>query len=134
MKGQAVSVEISQIRSFGLIVGVVFSVIGIWPLVFHGEGGNLLALVVSCFLVIPAIIYPRVLSPVYRGWMYLGAGLAWFNTRILLAIGYFLVVTPIGWVMSFMGKDPLQRIFDQKRSTYRVSREGRPGIHMKKQF
>ena len=134
MKGQAVSVKISQIRSFGLIVGTVFSVIGIWPLVFRGEGVHLLALVVSGFLVIPAIIYPRVLAPVYRSWIYVGAGLGWLNTRMILAIGYFLLFTPISWVMSLMGKDPLQRTFDPNRSTYRVVRESRPGIHMKKQF
>ena len=134
MKDQAMLVKISQIRSFGLIVGSVFFVIGIWPLVFRGEGVHLLALVVSGFLVILAIIYPRSLRPVYRGWMYLGTGLGWFNTRVILAIGYFLVFTPIGWVMSLMGKDPLQRTFEPNRDTYRVLRESRPGVHMKRQF
>ena len=134
MKDQAMAVKISQIRSFGLIVGAVFSVIGVWPLFFRGEGVHLLALVVSVFLVIPAVIYPRVLRPLYQGWMYIGAGLGWFNTRVILAVGYFLVFTPISWVMSLMGKDPLQRTFDSNRNTYRVLRKNRPRIHMKKQF
>ena len=56
MKGRAVSVKTSQIRSFGLIVGTVFFVIGIWPLVFRGEGVHILALVVSGIFVIPTII------------------------------------------------------------------------------
>ena len=134
MKDQIMLVKISQIRSFGLIVGAVFSVIGVWPLFFRGEGVHLLALVVSVFLVIPAVVYPRVLRPLYQGWMYIGAGLGWFNTRVILAIGYFLVFTPIGWVMFLMGKDPLQRTFEPKRGSYRVLRESRPGVHMKKQF
>ena len=132
--GQVMPVETKQIRSFGLIVGGIFAVIGIWPLVVRGEAVYLWALVISGVLVLPAVVYPRCLTPIYRGWMHVGAGLGWFNTRVILAIGYFLVFTPIAWVMSLMGKDPLRRKLDPTERTYRVLREPRSGIHMERQF
>jgi len=109
-------------------------VIGLWPLVVRGEAVYLWALAVSGVLVLPAVVYPRCLTPIYRGWMYVGAALGWFNTRVILAIGYFLVFTPIGWVMALMGKDPLRRKYDPTETTYRVLRETRPGQHMERQF
>jgi len=66
--------------------------------------------------------------------MYLGAALGWFNTRVILAIGYFLVFTPMAWVMALMGKDPLRRKIDPTERTYRVLREQRSGMHMERQF
>ena len=134
MKYQTMPVKTAQIRSFGLIVGAVFFVIGFWPMIFLGKGVHLWALVVAGLLIVPAVVYPGILSPVYQGWMHVGAGLGWFNTRVILAVGYFLVFTPISWLMSLMGKDPLQRTFDPNMSTYRVLRKNRPAIHMKKQF
>ena len=132
--GQVTLIDTSQVRSFGLIVGGIFAVIGLWPLVVRGEAVHLWALAVSGVLILPAVVYPRCLIPIYRGWMYLGAALGWFNTRVILAIGYFLVFTPIACVMSLMGKDPLRRQYDPIQRTYRVLRETRPGQHMERQF
>jgi len=132
--GQVMPVEAKQIRSFGLIVGGIFAAIGIWPLVIRGEAVHLWALAVSGGLALPAVIYPPCLKPIYQGWMYLGAALGWFNTRVILAIGYFLVFTPIAWVMALMGKDPLRRKLDSTERTYRILREPRPGQHMERQF
>ena len=132
--GQGIPIDTSQVRSFGLIVGGIFAVIGLWPLVIRGETVHLWALTVSSILVLPAAVYPRCLIPIYRGWMYVGAALGWFNTRVILAIGFFLVFTPMGWAMSLMGRDPLHRKFDPSGSTYRVPRSTRPGSHMERQF
>lgn len=58
-------------------------------------------------LLLSAAIAPSLLRPVYRGWMRIGEALGWINTRILLTLVFFLVVTPIGLVMRLFGRSPM---------------------------
>ena len=96
-----------QLRSFGLTVGGIFAGIGIWPVVVHGASIRLWAVIIAGLLLLPAIVYPRSLSLVHRGWMALGEVLGWINTRVILGLLFYLLVTPIGMVRRLMGKDPM---------------------------
>ena len=99
---------IAQLRNFGLLVGGIFGVIGLWPLVWRQQTPRSWALVIAVFLVLPALVAPRVLSPVYRFWMALGEVLAWINTRIILGVVFYGVVTPIAVAMRLRGRDALK--------------------------
>ena len=129
-----INVEASQLRSFGLIVGSVFALIALWPLVIRGHDVRLWALILSGLLVVPALILPTLLKPIYTLWMRIGSVLGWINTRIILAIGFYLVFTPMGILMRLLGKDPLHRKFSQDLTTYRVARTRRAGSHMQNQY
>ena len=67
-------------------------------------------------------------------WMGLAEVLAWINTRLLLGVVFFGIVTPMGVVMRFLGKDPMRRKSDPSAVTYRVDRLPRPATHMMRQF
>jgi polyferredoxin len=123
-----------ELRSFGLLVGGVFSVIGLWPMVLHGEPLRLWAVIVGGLLMMFGGLLPRVLSPVHQGWMWIGHVLGWINTRILLGVVFYGLVTPIGIVFRLMGKDTMRQAFSETRPTYRVIRQPRPRSHMKYQF
>jgi hypothetical protein len=71
-----------------------------------------------------ALICPRLLSPLYRGWMKFGHVLGWINARIILGLVFFVMVTPIGLVMRLFGKD-LLRMKMQKSASYWIAR-GKP--------
>ena len=43
----------------------------------------------------------------YRWWIRFGDLLGWVNTRILLTLIFYLVVTPIGLVMRLFRRSPL---------------------------
>jgi hypothetical protein len=60
--------------------------------------------------------------------------LGWINTRILLSIVFFGLITPMGVVMRRLGKDPMRRAVEPAASTYRVNRTARPPSHMLRQF
>jgi cell division protein FtsW (lipid II flippase) len=62
----------NQLRSFGLTVGGIFALIGLWPAVFHNNDPRWWAVVLAGFLVVPALVFPRSLSWVYKRWMALG--------------------------------------------------------------
>jgi len=124
----------NELRKFGLLVGGVFTVIGLWPLVFRGEPLRLWAIGIGGLLILCGVALPSVLAPIHKGWMWVGHILGWVNTRILLGIVFYALVTPIGLVFRLMGKDTMRQAFAESSTTYRVIRSPRPHSHMKYQF
>lgn len=123
-----------ELRQFGLLVGAVFTVIGLWPLVFRGEPLRLWAIGLGGLFLTCGGAFPSVLAPIHKGWMWVGHILGWINTRILLSIVFYTLVTPIGLVFRLMGKGTMKQGFAESIATYRVVRSPRPHSHMKYQF
>jgi len=126
--------SVRQLRQFGFLVGGIFGAIGLWPMVWRHQGPRQWALALAIALVLPALVAPRILAPVYRAWMALGEVLAWINTRIILGVVFYGVVTPIGLVMRLTGRDPMRRQFDRASESYRITCVPRPATHMLRQF
>jgi hypothetical protein len=123
-----------ELRQFGLLVGGVFAIIGLWPLVLREEPVRLWAVVPGGLLIVLGAILPQVLVPIHTGWMWGGHVLGWVNTRIILSIVFYGLVTPFGIVFRLMGKDTMGQAFAKEKQTYRVLRTPRPRGHMKYQF
>ena len=123
-----------DLRQFGLLVGGVFTVIGLWPVVFRSESPRLWAMILGGLLIVLGGMVPQSLKHVHQGWMKIGHVLGSINTRIILGIIYYLLITPMGLVMRLMGKDSMHRAFAQHSDTYRVLRTPRPRQHMRNQF
>lgn len=135
MNNQADTADTKQLRSFGLLVGGIFLLIGLWPAFLRGEHLRLWSVVVAGLLVLPALALPWSLGPVYRVWMRAGHTLGWINTRIILGIIFYALFTPIGIFRRFvLGKDSLHCSFEPDASTYRIVRQPRSGAHLKRQF
>lgn len=64
---------------------------------------------IGAVLVLFGVLAPRLLVIPRRLWMKLAEVMAYVSSRIILAIVFFLVLTPIGLVKRAMGWDPLQR-------------------------
>lgn len=129
-----VTVTNKQLRSFGLLMGGILGFIGLWPLLFRGDVPHVWVAGTAFLFAALGLVIPRSLSPVFRLWMRIGAILGWINTRIILAIGFYGLFTPIGIVMRMMGKDPLHRAFDSQMPSYRVLRTPRHCKHMSRQY
>jgi hypothetical protein len=123
-----------QLRSFGFTVGGIFALIGFWPLVIRAEDPRWWALIVAGCLLVPAIVFPRSLVWVHKGWMAIGHVLGWINTRIILGIVFYVIVTPIGIFRRWLGKDPMGRRLRPDLDSYRVIRKPRPASHLTKQY
>jgi hypothetical protein len=97
-------------REFGLVVGGVFALLGVWWL-YRGKFLNpaYVLTIVGLALVLFGLLAPRVLAAPRKAWMKLAEVLAFVSSRIILALIYFLVLTPIGLVKRAMGWDPLHR-------------------------
>lgn len=107
-----------ELRNFGLLVGAAFALIACWPALW-GNPVRIWAAVMSIILAGPAIIQPALLCWPYRSWMIIGAVLGWVNTRIILAILYFVAVMPVGLLLRLLGRSPLKLHFDPSTASYR---------------
>jgi len=126
--------DTKQLRSFGRMVGGIFALIGVWPVVWRGEPLRLWSLILGGVLIALALVWPRSLTQVYRLWMTVGGVLGWINTRIILGVLFYLLFTPIGLCMRLRGKDPMRRTLSPEAESYRVVRQLRPYSHMRHQF
>ncbi|MBU6482661.1 MAG: sxtJ [Nitrospirae bacterium] len=122
------------LRQFGLMVGVVFLLIGLWPFVWRQEAVRIWAVVPGSLLAVAGLVVPSLLKQVYQGWMWVGHVMGWVNTRIILGVLFYGVVTPMGVVMKLTGRDPMRRGYEPDAQTYRVIRQPRPASHMKNMF
>jgi hypothetical protein len=97
-------------RDFGLVVGTVFALLGAWW-IYRGkfESAAPILLGVGAALVLLGLVLPRALVLPNRGWMALASVLGYVMTRVVLALVFFLLVTPIGVVKRLTGWDPLGR-------------------------
>src|SRR5215510_15706779 len=98
-----------QLRSFGLIVGGIFAVIGVWPALWRGQPLRLWSLLLGGALIALALVWPRSLAQVYRLWMVVGEVLGWINTRLILGVVFYGIFTPLGLLMRFRGQDAMRR-------------------------
>jgi hypothetical protein len=123
-----------ELRSFGLLVGGIFAVIGFWPMLLRGDDVRAWALVLAALLIGPAVVFPASLRPVHKVWMKLGHVLGWINTRIILGAIFFGVVTPMGLIRRLLRKDSMGRRTKTDVDSYRLPRSARPASHMTKQY
>ena len=130
------NVEVTNrtLRQFGLMVGGVFLVIGLWPFLWRQEAIRDWAVVLGALLSVAGLAMPAILKYPYQGWMRVGHVMGWINTRIILSVLFYGIVTPMGLVMKLAGRDPMCRGFEPDAPTYRVIRQPRPASHMKNMF
>ena len=122
----------SSNRSFGFLFFVVFLIIGLWPL---KNGGNINSyfLIASAIFLILGLINSKILSPLNKLWIKFGEILGIVIAPIVMALVYFIILTPVSLLVRIFGKDLLGLKFSKIRNTYWINRKKNLGS-MKKQF
>ncbi len=105
-------------RNFALIVGGIFLIISLWPLLFRGNEPYWWLTGVAGTLMAVGLIFPKVLAPVYRVWMKIGEVLGWINSHIILGIIFYGLFTPIALFFKVTKKDPMHRKLDPQKASY----------------
>jgi hypothetical protein len=111
-----------SLRKFGWTMGVCLVLLGLALFLKHKPAYRMFWTVAVVFFILGQFL-PVVLKPVYRLWMGLAFCLGWFNTRLILILLYYLVVTPIGLCAKLFGKDFLDRKWDKNAQSYWHKRE-----------
>ena len=127
-------VERKTLREFGWVTGALFVILfGIlFPFLFTSSFPFWpwwIAGVLWGF----AWLAPEGLKWVYQTWMTIGQILGWINTRLVLGIIFYLLITPIGFVKRIVSENPL---YPKSRvpNSYRRLSPPRPPEHMKYPF
>jgi hypothetical protein len=115
-------VKASSNRAFGWVFVIVFLVIALWPLVF---GGALRwwSLIVSGLLAVVTIAAPALLTIPNRLWLRFGLLLHRVISPVVLAIMFYIIVTPMGLLMRVFAKDALRLRHDAAAESYWIKRE-----------
>ena len=127
--------ELGSERNFAIVFCVVFLPIGLWP-VFSGNGPRLWALVVALFFLAAGFLAPSLLRPLNLAWFKFGLLLGKVISPIVIAIIFFVAVTPTGVIMRLLRKDILNLKFNDDVESYWIERSKtiNPMGSMKKQF
>ena len=124
-------IKISSNRSFGIVFFVVFLLIALYPLTYSGEI-RIWSAIISLFFLVLGLFNSKILSPLNKLWFKFGIFLGKIISPIILGIIFFLVVTPIGFIMRILGNDVLNLKYNKNKS-YWIKKNG-PKSKMKNQF
>ena len=119
-------------RSFGILFFIVFLLIGLYPILNEGKP-NIYFLFLSLPFLILGLLNSKFLTPLNKAWLKLGEILGMIIAPIIMAIVYFVILTPISLLVRILGKDLLSIKFNKKLETYWINRKKNLGS-MKKQF
>ena len=119
-------------RNFGIVFFVIFLIISFYPLTSDGDIRRW-SLVISIILLILGLTNSKILTPLNRVWFKFGIFLGRMISPIIMALIFFIVVTPIGLIMRLLRKDLLNLKYNKKNKSYWIEKNG-PKSKMKNQF
>ena len=122
----------SSNKSFGILFFVVFLGLGLWPLT-NDNNPNIYLIIISIIFLILGLLNSKLLSPLNSFWIKFGELLGKIIAPMVMAIIYFLILTPISLIVRLFGKDLLGLKFSKQLKTYWMKRKKDLGS-MDKQF
>lgn len=121
-----------ELRDFGLITAGLFAAIfGLLLPMLHRRSIPLWPWIIAAVLTSAALIRPTALEAFYRVWTRIGAVLGWVNTRIVLGVLFYAVLTPMGLAMRALGHGERP---PQSPDSYRVEAREIPRDSFEKPF
>jgi hypothetical protein len=109
------------LRNFGItsavMVALLFGVLIPWA---RGDGWPAWPWICAAVLLTSGLLVPGVLGPLYRGWMKFGHFMGRVNTAIILTAVFFLLFTPVAFIMKLFNRDVLHRKLDPAAESYRI--------------
>ena len=125
-------IKLGSNRSFGIVFFIVFVLIATYPLL-NQEEVRIWSLIISFLFLFLGLLNSKILTPLNKLWFRFGLFLGKIISPIIMGVIFFLVVTPIGLLMRFFGKDVLNLKLNKKKSSYWIEKTG-PKSKMKNQF
>jgi hypothetical protein len=125
----------SSDRAFGLVMAAFLSLVAFVPLL-HGGPVRWWVVAVAAAFLLAALLRPAILRPLNTLWLKFGLLLSRIVGPLVLALLFYLTVTPIGLLIRAAGKDPLRLRRNASATSYWIPRDppGPPPASMKQQF
>ncbi len=123
------------LRQFALLWVVFFGGLAAWEGLAKERGivsGLLLALAATVGGI--GLVQPRLIRPVFVGWMVLAFPIGWTVSLVLLALIYYGLFFPIGLALRLARHDPLGLRVTSDRSSYWSTRSATASRQYFRQF
>jgi hypothetical protein len=122
-------------RSFGLLIAAFCALLAL----FAARAGRPSAIgwiVATAIFLSSALLMPRILAPLRRGWLRLGHALSRVVNPIVLGAIYAAVFVPAAAIMRLVQRDAMAQRHDPARASYWIERAAdRPAAErLKEQF
>jgi len=110
-----------ELRHFGFtLAGTIALVFGlILPWLFDNDYPSW-PWYAAAIVLLPAVLMPRALAPIYAAWRPIALTLGFINTRIILGALFYLLIWPFGLALRVAGKLQYRRTLDSTAESYRV--------------
>jgi hypothetical protein len=112
----------SSDRSFGIVFGIFFVLVGLSPLRSHHPIRWWAFALAGLFFAV-AFLKPAWLRPLNAIWTKLGLLMGRVVSPVITALLFYLVVTPTGLLFRLFGKDPLRLAFEPGAKSYWIERK-----------
>jgi len=119
---ESAEIEGGSNRSFGFVFTFVFAVVGLFPLLSDGTV-RIWALAIAMAIFVIAIFRASLFTPVNLIWTKLSIVLGMIVTPVVMAVIFFVVFTPMGFLRRRLGGDPLRRAYDADAQSYWITRD-----------
>ncbi|MBI4388154.1 MAG: hypothetical protein HY582_03840 [Candidatus Omnitrophica bacterium] len=114
--------SIQEMKQFGKVMAIAFFLLS-FVFFWHQKPWAIYVLSVAVLFQCAAWFLPKILFPVERIWMKIGHGLGWVNTRILLTLVFFVMMTPLRLILLLFRKDILDQKLERARTSYWKARQ-----------
>ena len=108
-------------KSFGIIFSALFFLIGLWPLLNAAEI-RIWSIIIAVIFLVLAFLKPKLLKPLNHNWIKLGEIIGKVIAPIVMALVFFIILTPISFLVRVLGKDLLKLKFS-KNNSYWIKRK-----------
>jgi hypothetical protein len=113
--------HVKELRKFAVTLFSAMGVLGAFFIWQERDIGFVLWGIGSVAL-LAAWVCPMGLKPVYTYWMKLAIVLGFISSHVILALVYYLVLTPMGLVMRVLGKNPMPLQPDENTQSYWIKK------------
>ncbi len=120
-------------KQFALLLAGIMGVVAVWPL-FSGSAFAWSWLTAALLPLLLAWRAPQRLTPLAQAWLWLGHLLGAVNSRIILALIFFLLITPVALLFRLFGRDALRLKQVKKPSYWLTQKKQWPPESFKDQF
>jgi len=130
------NLRVKDLRKFGIILSIILAVLG----GVHYLNAHIIVypwfLAFAVAVMVLVAFVPKMLEPVYVIFIKVARAIGWFNTRVVLVMVYYLLITPIGFLLKVFKGDPLNRKIDKDADSYWIKRVKSTSIRedLEKQF
>ncbi len=121
-----------ELKSFLLILSGILLSVALYPLI-QNKLVHIWVLPIAFLSLLVGLMRPQYATNVYKIWMIISETIGNLISKMIMAILFFGVFTPVAMLLKLLNKDLLRKKIERNSTTYWSTRELEPGS-MKNQF